>query len=109
MLFHDSSSDSDNSEDTAEVVSPTAVSTIDRVVASVVPLSSDLGKMGRACSTWGKAFLVGKPRGTRPFRVWAVLTTQGYYKAAVDECSSRRKVVQPELTKISRPVSERSM
>lgn len=40
---------------------------IDRVVASIVPLSSDTGK----------AFLVGKPRGKIPFRVVACINYIG--------------------------------
>ena len=37
MLFHNSSSDSENSQDSAEVVSPASVSTaIDLLVASVL-------------------------------------------------------------------------
>jgi len=64
MLFHNSSSDSDNSQDTGEVVSPAVVSTsaIDRLVASVLPLFNhfapfikfDGRKMGRTCSTHGE-------------------------------------------------------
>lgn len=56
MLFHNSSSDSENSQDTAEVVSPASVSTaIDLLVASVFLLFFD---------TQGKALLIGKPKGS---------------------------------------------
>jgi hypothetical protein len=42
MLFHSSSSDSENSQDTAEVVSPASVSTaIDLLVVSVLLLFFD--------------------------------------------------------------------
>ena len=50
MLFHNSSSDSENSQDTAEVVSPASVSTaIDLLVASVLLLFFD--KQDKARST----------------------------------------------------------
>jgi hypothetical protein len=52
MLFHSSSSDSENSQDTAEVVSPASVSTaIDLLVASVLLLFFDTqGKTRTTCT-----------------------------------------------------------
>ena len=58
MLFHNSSSDSENSQDSDEVVSPASVSTaIDLLVASVLLLFFDTqGKARTTCNERARPF-----------------------------------------------------